>query len=218
MLKRALLGYQKFQSGHEKNLHDTQYSLGEVFEKCGRLAEAEIFFADAHVGYAMLLGPNDPKTWNQVDETSFPFAVLQPSQASGNLLGIKVLSIYAWPRFAASAYSITESGTKPRRLINDFEAKKNRFQAMQLQVHGPKDEANAFAAYSAVLEKYSSGFEECGRLAEAENAFADARAGYMMLLGPNDPKTVDAAYCLDRIRLKQNQYSSHLKSQKDRVV
>jgi hypothetical protein len=35
----------------------------------------------------------------------------------------------------------------PQGLINDFEAKKNRFQAMQLQVRGPKDEANAFAAY-----------------------------------------------------------------------
>jgi TolA-binding protein len=55
------LGYQKFQPGHEKNLHDTQYWLGEVFEKCGRLDEAENAFADAQVGYAMLLGPNDPE-------------------------------------------------------------------------------------------------------------------------------------------------------------
>jgi hypothetical protein len=55
-------GYQKFQPGHEKDLHDTQYCLGEVFEKCGRLSEAENAFADTRVGYAMLLGPNDPET------------------------------------------------------------------------------------------------------------------------------------------------------------
>ena len=62
MLKRALLGYQKLQTGHEKDLHDTQYMLGEALEGWGRLAEAENAFADARAGYATLLGPNDSET------------------------------------------------------------------------------------------------------------------------------------------------------------
>ena len=42
--------------------------------------------------------------------------------------------------------------------------------------------------------------ERCGRLAEAGNAFAEARAGYENLLGPGDPETLDAARRLGHIR------------------
>ena len=62
MLNRALLGYQQLQKGHEKYLHDTQYMLGEVLERCGRLAEAGNAFAEARAGYENLLGPDDPDT------------------------------------------------------------------------------------------------------------------------------------------------------------